>query len=202
MLRRFKRTHRSFGVRRHERPARQWLAIPVTNFFAGATTGATSQVLAFEAPTITPGTAVTADPPEDQILDRIVAEFRVDLNGIGSWTVGLMLVDRTWTQSSTGEMAPDGDKRILWYETYESVVFALAGLTTTSWVPPNSLQIQATTPVIGECDWRATHLDITPKVRLEDGKQLVFVAWENSGTATLTFTTRSMRILMHRAGRR
>lgn len=202
MFTRRKSMQRRWSRHGSAKPARQWLGIPVTTFFAAQSVGATSQVLAFEAPTITPGTAVTADPPEDQIIDRIVAEMQVVINGTGSWTLALMVVDRTWTQTSTGEMAPDADKRILWYCTYEAGIQALPGLTNTSWAPPNYMSIQATTPLYLECDWRATHVDISPKIRLEDGKQLVWVCWEESGTALFTMATRTMRLLMHRAGRR
>lgn len=205
-MRRFQRTGRQpVRFARRSRPARQWLPIPDTDFIVAAAATTTAQVLAFEAPTITPGTAVTSDPPEDQIVDRVVAELSIVMTGSGSWTLGLLLVDRTWTQTG-GAFSLDGDKRVLWYNTYNTA--ALDAMTTggsvISWQSPNHLVVNGTTTgdFIVECDWRATHLDIQPKVRLEDGKALVFAAWENQGTATFSASTRSMRILMHRAGRR
>ncbi len=194
----------SFGRqgRRLGKPARQWLPIPLTSFFSAQASTGIAQVLAFEAPTITPGTAVTADPPEDQVLDRIVAEFTVQLAGAGSWTLGMMVVDRTWTPVG-GEFATDADKRVLWYQTYDSNTFStLAGFTGVTWSSPNHLLVTATSPVALETDMRAVKLDITPKIRLEDGKALIFCAWEDQGTATLSLTVRTMRLLMHRAGRR
>lgn len=188
-------------ARRGQRPARQWLPIPATSLLSAVTVSTTAQVLAFEAPTVTPGTPVTADPPEDQVLDRVTGSLRVTLTGAGVWVLSLLMVDRTWTPIG-GEFATDADKRILWSKTYDSQSLStLAGFTGVTWSKAHMF-ITATAPLVVEQPESMGYVDITPKVKLEDGKQLIFLASECSGAASFSVTADWMRILMHRAGRR
>lgn len=191
---------RSAG-RRPERPARQWLPIPSSLVFNAASVTSVQSMLAFEAPTITPGTPITADPPEDQTLLRITASLTVTMTS-GNWTLGLMVTDRTWTPIG-GEFATDADKRILWSQTYsgDETSTVLAGYVSTSWFPPGNMVVNATTDLVSECPREAVYIDIAPKVKLEDGKQLCFVAWENNGGGTLTLRCSWMRVLMQRSRR-
>lgn len=201
---------RGYGMRRRHsfarhggrsKPARQWLPIPATTFHSLVTVTTAAQILAFEAPTVTPGTAVTADPPEDQVLDRVTGSLRVTLTGAGVWVASMLLVDRTWTPLG-GEFATDADKRILWSKTYDSqTVSVLTGFTTATW-GPGHMTVLATTQAIIEQPLEMTYIDIQPKVRLEDGKQLIFLVSEVSGAASFSLTADWLRILMHRAGRR
>lgn len=198
-----KRFSRWSGGGRRLRPARQWLPIPSTLMFNAITSTQVQSVLAFEEPTVTPGTPLTAEPPEDQTLLRITGAIRVGILASGCWTLSLLLVDRTWTPIG-GEFATDADKRILWSETYSTVAMAatLAGFGSASWQTPNQVVIDATTDQVVECKPSAVYIDIAPKVKLEAGKHLVFLASENENGGTLSMRNEWMRVLMQRSGRR
>lgn len=144
---------------------------------------------------MTAGTPLTSGPPEDSVIDRVLMTLKVSSDTLVTLGVGLILVDRTWTPSGTTGITPDLDKRFLWWrswllranETWEHTTFvSAAGV-----VQPNAMP-----PETNPC-WA----DISPKVRIEDGKHLA-VATYCSVAATVTMTAPTVRILMHRAGRR
>lgn len=203
MMRRQFSKRRGF-VRRGLRPAHQWLCVPgTTNFSSQTTGGALSEVFGFEGPSLTAGTALTSDPPEDQVIDRIMASIQVNLAGAGSWTLALLMADRTWTAPSGSTKYSDlSDKRILWSCNYDSnKLTTFTGFVSAEWAPPGHLVIDATTDLITQCSDRAVLMDIKPKIRIEDGKALYWLATEESGTASFSSTCYWFRMLLHRAGR-
>lgn len=139
---------------------------------------------------------LTADPPEDMTVLRVVGDYTMALSaGPANWTLGLLVADVTWTPGAT--FTVDADKRILWHRTYE----ARTGVTLTNWAPPGYLEvINAAGSFMMQTD--AVHLDISPRVRIEPGKALYLVAWENSGAVSLATTSADMRLLFKRSGRR
>lgn len=183
----------SFGRRRS---ANEWLPVSGTAF-SSITGSDTKVLLGFEAPTITLGTSLTADPPEDRTIKRIVAEFSVDLAAAatGTWTLGLIVADVNWSLT-TGLFTGDADKRILWHQTYNASTAARY-----FWTLPNHLQVASSATGMIETDWRATHLDIKTSVKLEDGKALYAAAWEEANGQTLSWVIFNMRILMSRSRR-
>lgn len=192
---------RRFAGRR--RKELEWLGLPPTALAASTTaTTALSHLFGFEAPVVTVGTALSSDPPADRIIQRITGELRVKLTGSGSFTLGLLVVDRTWTPQG-GTFSVDADKRILWSRTYDSAELAgnVTGFTSVSWSAPNHMLVNATTDLLTECDRGAVYIDVAPKVRLEDGKSLAIIAWENEDGATLILNMVWMRLLLSRAGR-
>lgn len=156
---------------------------------ANAASGSTS-ILAFEAPT---AGSLTSLPPEDVTILRVVGDFTTALSAaLGNWTLGLMVVDATWTP--TGVFEADADKRVLWHRTYENLNAGAA----CSWSPPDRwTDGNITTMATRE----AVSLDISPKVRLEQGKALKLVWWENGGSATMTVQSSDMRVLYQRSRR-
>lgn len=191
---RFSRPGGRFGSGRGTRPARQWMGL---NGGITVTAGAASvtSLLAFEAPTVTFGTPLTSDPPEDQTILRIIGHLSIVSTVAHLMWLGLMVTDRTWTPVGTTTIIPDLDRRWLWYMTYD--------MDTTETFTPGGARASVTgggaargftSPV-----W--TDIDISPKVKLEDGKQLCMVSYIDAGTAP-TVTLRDMRVLMQRSGRR
>lgn len=179
--------------RRNERPARAWQDLSGQWLLITAATAAVP-ILRFEAPTVV-GT-VTSALPEDITILRMVGSFQLSLGAaVCNWTLGLMVVDALWTPGAT--FAADADKRVLWHETYVNST----GAAVVEWTPPDNY-----TPVGGVTSYagpRACRLDITPKVKLEQGKALTLVAWENvASAAQLTTGSADMRVLYQRSGRR
>lgn len=162
--------------------------------------------MSFEMPTSMVG--LTADPPEDITILRVVGDYSVAVgNGVtGVWNLALLVQDQTWTPAATINL--DNDKRILWQQQYTAPAeaAALAGYASIAWYPPTLSVISATTSLFGNSTMgalgNATHIDIAPKVRLEAGKALYLVAYEGSGTSTLTSSSVSMRVLFQRSRRR
>lgn len=181
---------RGFRRSRAERPSVQWLSLsPVWNTGAVAATTAVS-MLQLEAPTLT-GAVLTATPSEELTLIRIVGDFLVLLSAAASsWTLALMVNDATWTPGAT--FTVDADKRVLWHQTYVN----LNGAGALQWTPPGIFNDLSMAPR------EAVHLDINPKVRLEPGKALYLILYENSGAGTLTTLSNDMRVLYSRAKRR
>lgn len=137
---------------------------------------------------------LTADPPEDMSVLRLVGDFSVVMVGIANWTLALLVADVTWTPAAT--FTVDADKRILWHQTYVGT-----GSTSSAWNPPDTLMVvDAAGSFVSQT--KAAHLDVTPRARIEPGKALYLVAYENSGAATLTTTSADMRLLFKRSGRR
>lgn len=136
---------------------------------------------------------LTADPPEDLIIDRVVGDFRVALNLDGNWTLGLLVQDVTWTIGAT--FSVDADKRVLWHQTFDSAgVAMIQGYGLVVWDTGGTPQVFSDSP-------GKTHLDISPRVKIQPGQALYLAAWENTGAATLTSSSTDMRVLYHRARR-
>lgn len=183
-----------YGARRHK--ARQWLDLGPTGITV--TAGAVTSLVAFEAPTLTAGTPLTADPPEDQTLLRILADFTVVAPAAMSDTwFALLLVDRTWTPVGTANLAADGDKRILWSRYYSAMGTTSPGV----WTNGLAITTGVGTAVVAMAEAKdRTDIDITPKVKLEDGKHLVMVCYTGA-TPPTSATLKNTRVLMQRSGR-
>lgn len=206
MQRRFSKQSggRSTGRRSSYRPAREWVPLTGT-VFNNVSATSSAKLIEFQSPTVTIGTALTADPPEDRTIMRIVAEFDVAMAGpplaADRWTLGLLMADVTWTPGAT--FATDADKRFLWYRTYQFPGVVPAGTTSMTWQLPGYVFLDATADVFFQCDRDDVHIDIAPKVKLESGKALTMVAYEEvSTTGNFTVAMRTMRLLMQASGRR
>lgn len=191
---------RRFSSASHgQRPARQWIPLQ-GNIFSAVTATAVTSLYGLEAPTVTIGSSLSSDPPEDVTLLRIVGTMNLALSGaVGRWTIGLIVQDRTWTPSAL--FVTDADKRFLWYRTY-SIPAGLAGVTSVTFDEPNWMQVLATQNLLVEVDRAAVSFDISPKVKLEDGKALHMVAYEEQNGSSLTLNMQTMRLLMQRSRRR
>lgn len=146
-------------------------------------------------------TNLTADPPEDLTVLRVVGDWSTTItpgNTPASWTLALTVADVTWTPGAT--VAVDNDKRLLWQMSYEEDVAVAA--TTCTWYPPGMFYQGAAGTVFPMGFRDATHLDISPKVRVEAGKALYLVAYENAGNGSLLVSSATMRVLYKRSGRR
>lgn len=186
------------SARRHGgKPARQWVGLTVNNTTTAGVGASRFELLSFEAPAITVGTPLTADPPEDQILDRVLCSWSITASAAQNFDLGLILVDRTWTPVGTTSIVPDLDKRWLWWRGNTAM------LANDIWRP--NLLVQGsgagTGPNSVPVERDISMVDISPKVKMEDGKALVLVVYQSLATATTTFTGQ-VRLLMHRAGRR
>lgn len=175
----------------------QWSDVSGQWVFAGVTATTTSVLIQLQSPSNL--SSLTADPPEDLSILRIVGTFLVQLNAaVCAWTLALLVADVTWTPG--GSVATDNDKRILWHQQYENS----SGIESLNWARPNYLESVVGGAVTrrGECDWRCTHIDIKPRVVIEDGKALYLVAYEETNGGTLTVVSQDMRVLYKRRGRR
>lgn len=131
-------------------------------------------------------------PPEDITILRMVGSFTVSLSAaLANWTLGLMVVDATWTPASL--FSSDADKRVLWHQTYVNNT----GAASLVWSPPDQFETSGGARARTE----ASRLDISPKVRLEQGKALKLVWWENAGGAELNVNSADMRVLYQRTRR-
>lgn len=146
---------------------------------------------------MTAGTPLTAEPPEDMVLLRIMALMTIAMTATSDFGIGFMVADRTWTPIGTTRITPDLDKRFLWWrevgtsgaaDMYAPQYFKAGGGTG---AVPNSIPV----------DRDPTWFDISPKVRIEDGKHLLAVTY-NSGAGSTGCVVQELRILMQRAGRR
>lgn len=178
--------------RRGAKPSVAWLSLAPTWSLAVAATSQAA-LISMEEPVLT-GSALVAAPPEDLTLIRVVGDFSMGTSATASisWTLGLIVADTTWTASSTFSL--DADKRILWHETFTTTTAAAIH----SWLPPGTLEIAGTAYL----QQNATHVDINPRVRLEPGKALYLVAWENTGAGSIVTSSVNMRLLYSRAKRR
>lgn len=173
------------------RPERSW--VDVSGQWVHST-GVTAAVplIALQAPTNLSN--LTADPPEDLTVLRIVGDYTTTITGTGAgyWSLALLVADVTWTPGTS--ISVDNDKRILWQRSYEAPITE-----TSTWLPPGRWDSSITASVPTD----ATHIDIAPKVKIEAGKALYLVAYENAASAyTLATYSHSMRVLFQRSGRR
>lgn len=187
MRRGFKR--RSFGSKGAQ-PTRSWVSLNVAWTFNAVAVTSTSSLISLQAPTTL---ALTSDPPEDLTILRIKGDFSVSMsNVVATWVMALLVQDTTWTPSN--DFQDDADKRILWSQTYANSTAAAV-----TYDPPGVINVGS---IISNTVREATHIDIAPKVRLEAGKALYLVAYEQSQGATFTTNSENMRMLFQRSGRR
>lgn len=175
------------------RPSRVWAGVSGQFGFTGATASTRAVLVQLEAPAAL--NALTSDPPEDMTVLRVMGDFAVSLTSTGSWTLALMVQDTEWPVGTS--FLADADKRMLWSQTYEAM--DAVGHTWTSGY--------LVTDIVGTAGYAGvpremTRLDIAPKVRIEAGRALYLVAYENGGAAELTVTSSNMRLLFQRSGRR
>lgn len=192
-MRHMRRT--SYGRRpvgRAAKSEKEWVCLGQTlvGNAAGINTTVTS-LISFEAPTLVAGTPLTADPPQDRTILRIVGQLQVaGAAATGSLGMGLMVCDRVFAPTSgTGRMTPDLDKRWLWWretllrsgESWDAQHYlSTGGVLSPNNVPP-------------ERDF--TMFDISPKVRLEDGKQLAFITFQDTALMAPVITLMEVRVL-------
>lgn len=162
-----------FGGRGYK-PARSWIGSSVAVVTSAGGTSSQANVLAIEAPTLP--AVLTAAPPDDITILAVKGYFFISAATAPSIDIALMVVDSTWTPSAS--WLADSDKRLLWWKSFTAITAPLTSTSQMSWFD----------------------VDIKPKVRLEDGKRLVLVQWqEAAGTCQ---TTAKLRLLTQRAGRR
>lgn len=187
-MRSMRRNARRPGVK----PAVQWSDVSGQWLFAGAAATSTATLIQLQSPANLSN--LTADPPEDLTILRMVGDFSVQLSAnASSWTLALLVADVTWTPGTT--VSVDNDKRLLWQQTFTNN----DGSAIRDWYPPGMFEDGTT--VFPQAN-NPTHLDITPRVRIEPGKALTLVAYENVGAGTLTSSSVSMRVLYKRSRRR
>lgn len=181
---------RSFGGSRGFRPSREWLGLQTTFGLAAVSVTTAVPLLSLQAPTTL---ALTADPPEDLTILRIVGEYSVTISQAAArWVLALIVQDVTWTPSATFNL--DADKRILWSRTY------ISESATAAWSPPG--QYSEAGAVVSNTVREAVSLDITPKQKVEAGRALYLVGYEEGGTSAIGVDTNNMRLLFQRSGRR
>lgn len=187
---------RSGGGGRPMRPSRVWMALSDTGWSQLASpVFATTAVslLSLQAPTTS---ALTSDPPEDLTVLRIKGQFRVGLAASCTWTLALLVQDVTWTPTATLE--DDLDKRLLWLRTFRN-----QATVTVQWDEGGAMvyDIGGSPTVAQAACCAVTEIDIAPKVRIECGKALYLVAYENEGTGSCFTDAHNMRLLFQRTRR-
>lgn len=173
------------------RPTRTWA--DVSNEFTFTTQAATGTATLIQMQAPAALSNLTSDPPEDLTVLRMRGEFLVQLSTIGQWVLALLVQDTTWTPGAT--FGVDSDKRVLWSQAYNA-----ASDEVHTWNPPGYLSL-STGPFRLQCPREAIHLDIAPRVRIECGKALFLVAYEEVDGSTLSVTSNSMRVLFQRSRR-
>lgn len=172
-----------------KRPSLTWSDLSTNWSFAGITATTATVLIQLQSPTSL--AALTSDPPEDLTVLRLVGEFNVAIaNAAANWSLALTVADVTWTPGAT--VSVDNDKRLLWQRNYVNLNAATA-----DWVPPGMYREGTAQMFPG--DPTMTMVDIAPRVRIEPGKALYLVAYENAASAALTVTSFSMRVLYKRS---
>lgn len=184
-------------ARRADRPQRVWQELGST-WTLNQSASAVVSLLQLQAPAA--GT-LTALPPEDITILRVVGDYTVTLTAESSWVLGLIVADVTFT---IGSFQTDSDKRILWSQAYtvETSTASLAGFALVNWSPPGQQSVSATTDLVLMANREAVHIDISPKVKLQNGQALFLCAWELSGAATILSAGLTVRCLYQRSRRR
>lgn len=183
-----KRYGRSSGGRG---PSREWVSLSTGWALLTVASTTATPLMQLQAPTML---NLTSDPPEDLTVLRVVGSFNCLVSDPGgSWTLALVVQDTTWTPSAF--FADDADKRILWSRTFRNG----AAMGAEVWTEPGVLTSQGSRLPFNR---DTVTVDITPKVKLEAGKALYLVAYEQDPGSTLTTGTEDMRLLFQRSGRR
>lgn len=187
----FRRPGRA-GARAGLRPTRLWAGVSGQFAFGSVAVTSTVTLIQLQAPSPASFASLTSDPPEDLTILRMVGDFTTVLTVTTAavWTLALTVADVTWTPGATSVV--DADKRLLWVRTFDAPSAA-----TWAWRPPGYTAVNN----VGFGYTEAHHLDIAPKVKVEAGKALYLVAYEESGDATLLVSSVNMRVLMQRTGR-
>lgn len=181
-------------ARTANKPTRQWASIQ--DGFLAADTVTTAHILVqLQAPTDL--TNLTSDPPEDITILRIRGSFNTTLSGSASanWTLALTVQDTVWTPGVTFEV--DADKRMLWTRTFQAT-----NATSDTWLVPGTYLASGSGATAFTSHPNATDLDIAPKVKIETGRALFLVCYENVGAGTVNVGTQDMRVLFQRSRRR
>lgn len=173
-----------------------WADVSAAWAFSAIAVTTSTRIMSMEMPTSMVN--LTADPPEDITVLRIVGSFVLSLAtaNAGVWNLALIVQDHTWTPGAT--ITLDNDKRILWQREFNAT--AVSGWTSESWEPPDTHLVTGTLQHLARSE--AMQVDLTPKVKLEAGKALYLVAYEAVDGGTLTLTSNSMRVLFQRTRRR
>lgn len=187
---RYTRPARRFvsGRRRNEK---EWLALPATVATTAAAGAGVTQLISFEAPTLVAGTPLTADPPQDRLVLRLIGRLTYSTTVAGTVGVGLILTDRTWTPVGTVTITPDLDKRWLWWR---EVPMAAGDALTPQTLVNGGGGLAVSNAMYADKD--PTFFDISPKVRLEDGKSLNLVVYFSGAVTAPVVTTMSFRMLL------
>lgn len=183
---------RGFVGRGGSRPERVWASLASRWAFSSVTATTAQVLISLEMPTDL--SALTNDPPEAMTLLRIVGSFRIAnaaaAGAASGYTLALLVQDQTWTPSAV--FATDADKRILWSRTF----FLGSTESYSPFIWTNGTAIVPYHPEV-------TRVDIAPKVKVEPGKALFLVIYENSAsTSEITVASSDMRVLYQRSGRR
>lgn len=166
----------------------QWVGIDTVSWTDTATTA--SALIQLQGPTDLSN--LTSDPPEDLTILRMIGDFEgITLTAAGSWVLALTVQDTTWTPTTRFE--DDADKRILWYRSFSANVGC-------RWDPGILVWDTGGTPQASADDSMRTRLDIAPRVRIEPGKALFLVRYEQSGTTTFAGASQCLRVLYKRSG--
>lgn len=192
MWKRYRGRSRAAGAR----PSRTWASVAGSFGLNAVTTTTSATLIQMQAPTDLSN--LTSDPPEDITLLRIRGSFTCLLSSItvsSWWTLALLVQDTTWTPAST--FATDADKRILWSRDFYAGT-AVSHL----WGPPGQLLYDLAGTVSTAGMPGCTDVDVAPKAKVEPGKALFLVGYENSGTGTLNVASVNMRVLFQRTQRR
>lgn len=189
-----KRTWKRSGYK----PTRVWSDVSGSVSFSGITGSQSVTLISLESPTNLG--SLTSDPPEDLTLLRIVGDLNVSMSGVAQtgFRLALLVQDRTWTASAV--QSDDNDKRILWSQAFYTI-----GTTQTSvWYPSGVVAsiVVATGDPVSIAYQNATHIDISPRVKMEAGKSLYMVAYETINGSTMTVNSQNLRVLYQRSGRR
>lgn len=166
-----------------------WAGVSGQWVMAGVSTTTAAALVQLQAPSDLSN--LTADPPEDLTILRVMGDFAVEVSTTGSWTLALLVQDTTWTPGST--FLVDSDKRVLWMQSY--VVNPAA---TYRWATG---RLEVNNAVVAGQSREMTRVDIAPKVRIEAGKALYLVAYEGTNGSTFTTSSDNMRILAQRTQR-
>lgn len=172
------------------RPTRTWVSLADSFALAGVTSTTAVSLMSLQAPVTL---ALTSDPPEDLTVLRVRGSFLYSVTAASVWVLALVVQDTQWTPTSL--FRDDADKRILWSRT-----FCTTEETGLAMCPPVEV-FAGGFHNYTECLDSLT-LDISPKVKLEPGKALFLVAYEQSGAGQLTVSSVDMRLLFQRSGRR
>lgn len=176
------------------RPTRTWSSISSDVALAAVTVTTAIPLIRLESPTSLNN--ITADPPEDLTVLRVMGALNVTVAGdtTANWTLALLVQDVTWTPSTA--FLTDADKRILWSQGLDA-----SNATSDTYSEPGIWRDGATGTAF-PCLPYPFDIDIAPKVKIEPGKALYLVAYENVSGGTLTVNASRMRVLYQRTVRR